>query len=1046
MSAIAYIEIRYRLSGNGGAWEYVRVAPNASSLSLKKGVVAGQQYIVEARSVTTTGMSSVWASQVYTLNGAAIVLITPDQPRILGVADGVDISWTITEAIPSGVEFEVERAPNSNATSATGTTPGAYAPIGRTKGTSHHDAVTDGRVYWYRVRAVNYRGGVSAWVSATTNTGIGWVKAKAVADGADVSTEVTATPISNPKFEAGDTKWIKPSTTGWTIIKDDNAMSGEWVARKSGGPALDVLVNSAVTPVAMGQAVTIRGYLRATSGNGYARMGIRWLNSTGGVISSSYGNKVFPGSGYEPSYGSMVAPANALFCQIFLEVGDYSTGSWYVDNTNAFLNFAAEEDKALLTNVAQGGNWPNDLTETAGQDLSWGSGTFVTPAGTSYISPSGVMTRTPFNTSDLNGSECYIMFVGSSSGRFSGLPSIAYKYFVAVQFRSGGWYYSNGVNFPFDQPFTSNVNDCIVAKVRCESGIAKITTRFASKNNFQKGTDTVGNADVREKSLSTSRFLVPPAENLIPNGYCEAGQSALGTLPEGAYLSNDPTNSKEGNWCRRVPVSGLTGSIIDVPLTDYIETVPGQQYFFAGWSKSSSGMNYTNYFVVSFYDKDKALLTEPSVAVTSGTGYAERTLKPTAPGSAVFVRVSFRATNQSSNAGLYVWLDAMQLRKMVTFDLLAANTLQTTNYYEDGFGNPMAGAKLDHQGTSLKVASSNLQVGSFIMTDPWFRVIQALGGPGASNRVFYRGNNDPGIRGGAPNLAQIRIQSTAQFLSSAPSMSVCTWRLNVVPVQLNDNLDGLRHAHIVLYLGNGATSQYIAQYDYFLPLNDRTYFEPEGFGWNVTNHTFQYTYLGLQVRSAFAGGSAQFWDMRVNVMNVYGVSDTKWFLCTSGHYVDFPQGNAGRFGGVPGGSTGGGSGDPGICLAPWEPILLSNGEEIAAGDVRKGMKVYTMHETTGEKGAHTVTYSGLHENDRSRLLLTDGRVITAAKNHLFLVAHGGWSKMEDLRAGDSLAGLTPGTVLRVAPLDRGPVMKITVPGAHTYMNKGILSHNLKPRT
>jgi hypothetical protein len=48
----------------------------------------------------------------------------------------------------------------------------------------------------------------------------------------------------------------------------------------------------------------------------------------------------------------------------------------------------------------------------------------------------------------------------------------------------------------------------------------------------------------------------------------------------------------------------------------------------------------------------------------------------------------------------------------ITADKIAAGQLKTGNYAEDGSGNPTAGAKLDHEGTALKVAPGNLQIGS----------------------------------------------------------------------------------------------------------------------------------------------------------------------------------------------------------------------------------------------------------------------------------------------------------------------------------------------
>ena len=49
----------------------------------------------------------------------------------------------------------------------------------------------------------------------------------------------------------------------------------------------------------------------------------------------------------------------------------------------------------------------------------------------------------------------------------------------------------------------------------------------------------------------------------------------------------------------------------------------------------------------------------------------------------------------------------------VTADKIAAGQLKTTDYAEDANGVPMAGAKLDHQGTALKAAAGSIQLGYF---------------------------------------------------------------------------------------------------------------------------------------------------------------------------------------------------------------------------------------------------------------------------------------------------------------------------------------------
>jgi hypothetical protein len=51
---------------------------------------------------------------------------------------------------------------------------------------------------------------------------------------------------------------------------------------------------------------------------------------------------------------------------------------------------------------------------------------------------------------------------------------------------------------------------------------------------------------------------------------------------------------------------------------------------------------------------------------------------------------------------------------------IKSNALQTTNYAEDGSGNPTAGAKLSARGTAVKVAPGNLQVSTLNFDSAWY--------------------------------------------------------------------------------------------------------------------------------------------------------------------------------------------------------------------------------------------------------------------------------------------------------------------------------------
>ncbi|RYZ39871.1 MAG: hypothetical protein EOO72_08915 [Myxococcaceae bacterium] len=52
-------------------------------------------------------------------------------------------------------------------------------------------------------------------------------------------------------------------------------------------------------------------------------------------------------------------------------------------------------------------------------------------------------------------------------------------------------------------------------------------------------------------------------------------------------------------------------------------------------------------------------------------------------------------------------------------------------------------------------------------------------------------------------------------------------------------------------------------------------------------------------------------------------------------------------------------------------------------------------------------------------------------------------ELRHLAAGARLVGTRPGVVRQVTRGERGPVVRLTVAGAHTYVSDGLLSHNVK---
>jgi hypothetical protein len=117
-------------------------------------------------------------------------------------------------------------------------------------------------------------------------------------------------------------------------------------------------------------------------------------------------------------------------------------------------------------------------------------------------------------------------------------------------------------------------------------------------------------------------------------------------------------------------------------------------------------------------------------------------------------------------------------------------------------------------------------------------------------------------------------------------------------------------------------------------------------------------------------------------------------------------------------------------------ILLDDGSQIAAGDLKVGMKVLTQHEDTMETGSYEVTYTSTVHSER--LKLTIGQVdFVCSKSHKFY-SEGSWIEAESVQVGDLIGD---SVVLAIKEFDPGDVVKITVDSAHTYICEGLLSHN-----
>jgi len=160
-----------------------------------------------------------------------------------------------------------------------------------------------------------------------------------------------------------------------------------------------------------------------------------------------------------------------------------------------------------------------------------------------------------------------------------------------------------------------------------------------------------------------------------------------------------------------------------------------------------------------------------------------------------------------------------------------------------------------------------------------------------------------------------------------------------------------------------------------------------------------------------------------------------------GNNVGSDSGSGFGEGGDFGSGFGGGFGSGGGCPAPWINITLADGGTIKAGDIKPGMMVYTRHETTGEWGNFPVTVVRNGEDNRWTILFESGVEFVGTFNHPVMVGDA-WVEIQHLKAGDKVVQPEGFAVVKSAKyLDHGPIVKIEVQDAHTYLTEGFLSHN-----
>lgn len=369
--------------------------------------------------------------------------------------------------------------------------------------------------------------------------------------------------------------------------------------------------------------------------------------------------------------------------------------------------------------------------------------------------------------------------------------------------------------------------------------------------------------------------------------------------------------------------------------------------------------------------------------------------------------------------------------------------LRTTNYAEDGSGNPTAGAKLASGGTALKVANQSLQIGTAIFTDYWARLVQGIDGANGT-ALIWRGNNDASTRGGAPNINCLSIITRADEIRNANFQE--TWLdYRLTPssyTAYSDNLDAMTQIHVQFFATATAGAAFTETYQ---PCASRTYDGASGIVGGVVNWGWRYGGTGAVTTTDYETNNAYDAYIRVRIANSYGWSATKDLYGGGGSAAVGRTMTATTITGSAGSSGGGGGAVGGGCPAPWVKVQLQSGQEIEAGALYNGARVAAVDDQTLEPIAAGGVIADLRTiwKTRYRIRLTSGDAFEFSEGHRLAVLDRGWVPIEKIRPGDHILGLAEAIVESCIAVSLGQAVSFLVRGAGTYFAGGLLSHNTK---
>lgn len=132
------------------------------------------------------------------------------------------------------------------------------------------------------------------------------------------------------------------------------------------------------------------------------------------------------------------------------------------------------------------------------------------------------------------------------------------------------------------------------------------------------------------------------------------------------------------------------------------------------------------------------------------------------------------------------------------------------------------------------------------------------------------------------------------------------------------------------------------------------------------------------------------------------------------------------------------------CPDPLTLIHISPDRTQTADSLQVGDYIYTVHEQTLEYGYFAITHAEIIEQPKLGIVFDNGTELIVSLSHKFLVPGGLWVSAHDLRPGHQVESMTGAVnITTLIKHGVGPVVKLEVDQAHTYIAAGMISHNVK---